>query len=224
MIGAGQWSRQVGPSAACRCRCTRPSTCTSSPTPIPGVMPDLPVMRDPDGYIYFKEEVGGLVMGGFEPEAKPWGMDGIPEDFEFQLLPDDWDQFEILMENAMQRVPALETAQVKRSSTVPRASRRTTTSCSAPRPIVRASTWRGLQLDGHRLGGGAGQRARRMARRGRADRAISGPSTSAASPVQRQSGLAARPGQGDPRPALRHALAEPGTRLRARPLPSLAAL
>ncbi|QCP53843.1 FAD-dependent oxidoreductase [Trinickia violacea] len=80
---------------------------------IPGVHPDLPVMRDPDGYIYFKEEVGGLVMGGFEPNAKPWGMDGIPENFEFQLLPDDWDQFEILMQNALIRVPALETAQVR---------------------------------------------------------------------------------------------------------------
>jgi glycine/D-amino acid oxidase-like deaminating enzyme len=40
---------------------------------IPGVHPMLPVMRDPDGYIYYKEEVGGLVMGGFEPAAKPWG-------------------------------------------------------------------------------------------------------------------------------------------------------
>ncbi len=80
---------------------------------IDGVHPDLPVLRDPDGYIYFKEEVGGLVMGGFEPDAKPWGMDGIPADFEFQLLPDDWDQFEILMKNALERVPALETAQVK---------------------------------------------------------------------------------------------------------------
>lgn len=61
-------------------------------------------MRDPDGYVYFKEEVGGLVMGGFEPDAKPWGMDGIPDRFEFQLLPDDWDQFEILMRNALHRV------------------------------------------------------------------------------------------------------------------------
>jgi 4-methylaminobutanoate oxidase (formaldehyde-forming) len=80
---------------------------------IDGVHPDLPVMRDPDGYVYFKEEVGGLVMGGFEPDAKPWGMDGIPDRFEFQLLPDDWDQFEILMTNALQRVPALETAEIK---------------------------------------------------------------------------------------------------------------
>ncbi len=80
---------------------------------IPGVHTDLPCLRDPDGYIYFKEEVGGLLMGGFEPKAKPWGMGGIPEPFEFQLLPDDWDQFEILMTNAIRRVPALETAEVK---------------------------------------------------------------------------------------------------------------
>ena len=75
--------------------------------------PDLPVLRDPDGYIYVKEEVGGLLMGGFEPVAKPWAMDGIPENFEFGMLPDDWDQFQILMENALIRLPALETAEIK---------------------------------------------------------------------------------------------------------------
>jgi glycine cleavage system aminomethyltransferase T len=80
---------------------------------IDGVHPMLPVMRDPDGCTYFKEEVGGLLMGGFEPKAKPWGMDGIPEKFEFQLLPEDWDQFEFLMQNAIHRVPALEKAGVK---------------------------------------------------------------------------------------------------------------
>jgi 4-methylaminobutanoate oxidase (formaldehyde-forming) len=80
---------------------------------IDGVHPDLPVLRDPDGYIYVKEEVGGLLMGGFEPVAKPWGMDGIPENFEFGMLPDDWDQFQILMENALIRLPALETAEIK---------------------------------------------------------------------------------------------------------------
>ena len=85
---------------------------------IEGVHRDLPVLRDPDGYIYFKEEVGGLLMGGFEPNATPWLQSalhrgGIPENFEFQLLPDNWDAFQILLENAMIRVPALETAQVK---------------------------------------------------------------------------------------------------------------
>ncbi len=81
--------------------------------PIPGVAPDLPVMRDPDGHIYFKEEVGGILMGGFDPWAKPWGMSGIPADFSFGTLPEDWDKFEILMKNAIQRVPALETAPVR---------------------------------------------------------------------------------------------------------------
>jgi 4-methylaminobutanoate oxidase (formaldehyde-forming) len=46
--------------------------------PIAGVSPDLPVIRDPDGFIYYKEEVGGLVMGGFEPVAKPWNVPRIP--------------------------------------------------------------------------------------------------------------------------------------------------
>jgi glycine cleavage system aminomethyltransferase T/glycine/D-amino acid oxidase-like deaminating enzyme len=85
---------------------------------IDGVHPELPVLRDPDGYIYFKEEVGGLLLGGFEPQATPWRQSaehcgGIPENFEFQLLPDNWDAFQILLDNALLRVPALHTAQVK---------------------------------------------------------------------------------------------------------------
>ena len=80
---------------------------------IDGVHPMLPVMRDPDGFIYYKEEVGGLVMGGFEPKAKPWRVDPIPSTFQFQLLDEDWDQFEILMTNAIHRTPCLETAQIK---------------------------------------------------------------------------------------------------------------
>src|SRR5262249_24970842 len=53
--------------------------------PMAGVKPDLPVLRDTDGYIYVREEVGGLLMGGFEPVAKPWGMEGIPAHFAFSL-------------------------------------------------------------------------------------------------------------------------------------------
>jgi 4-methylaminobutanoate oxidase (formaldehyde-forming) len=73
----------------------------------------LPVLRDPDGLIYYKEEVGGLVMGGFELAAKPWRMDPIPADFQFQLLGEDWDQFEPLMRSALHRTPCLETAPIK---------------------------------------------------------------------------------------------------------------
>ena len=67
----------------------------------------LPILRDPDGYIYYKEEVGGLLMGGFEPVAKPWTVDPIPSTFQFQLLDEDWDQFEVLMNNAIHRTPCL---------------------------------------------------------------------------------------------------------------------
>ena len=112
-ITAGQWSRKVGLMCGVSIPLHSAEHMYIVTGKVPGVTPDLPVMRDPDGYIYFKEEVGGFVMGGFEPDAKPWGMAGIPDRFEFQLLPDDWDQFEILMEKALERVPALATAEIK---------------------------------------------------------------------------------------------------------------
>jgi 4-methylaminobutanoate oxidase (formaldehyde-forming) len=65
-------------------------------------------MRDPDGWTYFKEEVGGLVVGGFEPEAKPWrSPDDLPYPFEFQLLGEDWEHFSVLMDEAVHRIPVL---------------------------------------------------------------------------------------------------------------------
>lgn len=111
---AGQWARKIGLMCGVSVPMHSAEHMYIVTGKVDGVHPDLPVMRDPDGFIYFKEEVGGLAMGGFEPSAKPWGMDGIPEDFAFQLLEDDWDQFEILMENALIRVPALDRAEVKK--------------------------------------------------------------------------------------------------------------
>lgn len=110
---AGQWARKVGQMCGVSVPLHSSEHMYIVTGQMEGVHPDLPVMRDPDGYIYFKEEVGGLVMGGFEPEAKPWGMNGIPDDFEFALLDDDWDQFEILLQNALIRVPQLENTEVK---------------------------------------------------------------------------------------------------------------
>jgi heterotetrameric sarcosine oxidase gamma subunit len=81
---------------------------------IDGVHRDLPILRDPDGYTYIKEEVGGLLVGGFEPEAKPWvAPDQLPYPFEFQLLEEDWDHFEILMGSAVVRIPALAETGIK---------------------------------------------------------------------------------------------------------------
>ncbi len=110
---AGQWAKHVGRMCGVTVPLHSAEHMYIVTGRIDGVHPDLPVLRDPDGYIYVKEEVGGLLMGGFEPAAKPWGMDGIPDNFEFGMLPDDWDQFEILMQNALIRLPALETAEIK---------------------------------------------------------------------------------------------------------------
>lgn len=87
--------------------------------PIEGVDKGLPTLRDMDGYIYFREEVGGLLMGGFEPVAKPWGMNGVPDDFEFTELREDWDQFGVFMESAIRRCPVMETAELRHLTVVP---------------------------------------------------------------------------------------------------------
>ena len=110
---AGQWAREFGAQSGVAVPLHSAEHFYIVTGKIPGVHPMLPVMRDPDGFIYVKEEVGGLLMGGFEPAAKPWGMDGIPEKFEYQLLPEDWEQFQPLMDAAIHRIPALETAGVK---------------------------------------------------------------------------------------------------------------
>ncbi|WP_425406486.1 GcvT family protein [Hwanghaeella sp.] len=80
---------------------------------IEGVPSNLPTLRDPDRLTYYKEEVGGLVMGGYEPNPKPWAVDGIPQGFHYTLLDSDFDHFEQLMELSLGRVPALETAGIK---------------------------------------------------------------------------------------------------------------
>ena len=110
---AGQWARQFGVLAGVNVPLYSAEHFYIVTGRIDGVHPMLPVMRDPDGFIYYKEEVGGLLMGGFEPAAKPWKVDPIPATFQFQLLDEDWDQFEPLMTNAIHRTPCLETAQIK---------------------------------------------------------------------------------------------------------------
>jgi len=105
---AGQWAKAVGGLAGVDVPLHSAEHFYVVTEQIEGIRPDLPILRDPDGYTYFKEEVGGLVVGGFEPEAKPWvAPDRLPYPFEFQLLDEDWEHFSILMENALLRIPAL---------------------------------------------------------------------------------------------------------------------
>jgi len=76
----------------------------------PEVPRNLPTLRDPDRLTYYKEEVGGLVMGGYEPNPIPWATRGIPRPFQFQLLESNWEHFAPTMELAIGRVPALANA------------------------------------------------------------------------------------------------------------------
>ncbi|MDF2734672.1 MAG: hypothetical protein K0S97_1295 [Chloroflexota bacterium] len=81
---------------------------------INGVHPGLPQLRDPDNLVYFREEVGGLCMGGYERMPAPWALDGVPPDFNGKLLAPDMPRFESIMEGAIRRVPSMAEARVSR--------------------------------------------------------------------------------------------------------------
>jgi len=110
---AGQWARQVGALAGVSVPLQPVKHQYIVTERIEGVTPGLATVRDPDRRTYFKEEVGGLVMGGYELNPIPWTTGDVPNDFEFQLFEDDWDHFEQHMRQALARVPALETAGIK---------------------------------------------------------------------------------------------------------------
>jgi len=78
-----------------------------------GVPSNLPTLRDPDRLTYYKEEVGGLVMGGYEPNGIPWAQKGIPDRFDFKLLESNFEHFEQLVELSLPRVPKLKDAGIK---------------------------------------------------------------------------------------------------------------
>ncbi|MGZ8502517.1 MAG: GcvT family protein, partial [Candidatus Limnocylindrales bacterium] len=88
---------------------------------VEGVHPALPQLRDPDNLVYFREEVGGLCMGGYERNPAPWSLDGAPADFNGKLLAPDWPRFEEIMAGAIRRVPAIADAGVSRMINGPEA-------------------------------------------------------------------------------------------------------
>ncbi len=81
--------------------------------PVEGITGNMPTLSDHDSHLYIRDDSGGLLVGCFELMGKPIDPDRLGEDFAFQLLPDDWDHFEPMMENALHRLPILETAEVK---------------------------------------------------------------------------------------------------------------
>jgi sarcosine dehydrogenase len=109
----GQWAREIGAMAGINVPLQPVKHQYIITEKIDGLSPDAPTIRDPDRRIYFKEEVGGLVTGGYEPNPISWTTGDIPRPFEFQLFDDDWQHFEQHLTQAIARVPALETAGVR---------------------------------------------------------------------------------------------------------------
>ena len=103
---AGMWAREVGLMAGVSVplHAAEHFYVVTEPMDLPS---NLPVMRNMDSCAYYKEDAGKLLIGAFEPKAKPWGMDGIPESFCFDELPEDFDHFQPILEGAIHRVPKL---------------------------------------------------------------------------------------------------------------------
>lgn len=110
---AGQWARQVGDMAGINVPLQPVKHQYIITEKIDGLSTDAPTIRDPDRRTYFKEEVGGLVMGGYEPNPQPWTTGDVPNEWAFRLFDDDFDHFEQHMTQAIERVPALEKVGVK---------------------------------------------------------------------------------------------------------------
>ena len=105
---AGMWAREVGRWSGVNVPLHAAEHFYIITEPIPDLPAQLPVLRDPDGCAYFKREAGGaLLVGFFEPVAKPWGMEGIPEHFAFDSLDEDWEHLAPVLESAATRVPLL---------------------------------------------------------------------------------------------------------------------
>ena len=112
---AGMWARQVGRLAGVSIPLHAAEHFYVVTEPIAGLASGLPTLRDPGSATYFKEEVGCVLAGFFELQAKPWGRGGeaIPENFAFGTFGEDWEHLEGVFNKAMHRLPALETAGIK---------------------------------------------------------------------------------------------------------------
>lgn len=113
VLCAGMWTRELAASIGVTVPLHACEHFYIVTEPFEGVTPDLPVYRDYDHQAYYKEDAGKILLGAFETVAKPWGMDGINEDFCFDQLPDDFDHFAPILEDALRRMPALETAGIQ---------------------------------------------------------------------------------------------------------------
>ena len=111
---AGMWGREVGKMAGVSVPLHACEHFYMITDPIPDLSPELPGLRIPDICMYCREDAGKILLGLFEPEAKPWGMDGFPEDFCFTELPEDIDHFMPVLEESMKWLPILQDVGVRK--------------------------------------------------------------------------------------------------------------
>ncbi len=112
-ICAGLWSRELGAMAGADVPALACEHFYLLTKPIAGISGNMPTLSDHDSHLYIRDDSGGLLVGCFEPMGKPIAPGVLNADFEFGLLPEDWDHFEPMMELALHRLPALETAEVR---------------------------------------------------------------------------------------------------------------
>ncbi|MGI9461182.1 MAG: GcvT family protein [Alphaproteobacteria bacterium] len=110
VLCGGMWSRDIAKSVGICLPLQAAEHFYIVTEPIAECPKDMPVIRVPDEFAYYKEDAGKILLGAFEPGAKPWGLDGIPEDFAFDSLPEDFDHFEQVFTMALKRFPILEKA------------------------------------------------------------------------------------------------------------------
>ena len=102
---AGMWARQIGTLAGVSLPLQAAEHYYLITEDMPGLAAAAPVLEDPDRYAYYREEVGGMMIGLFEPVAKPWNLDGIPDRFAFGEIDPDWERMISFLERAYERVP-----------------------------------------------------------------------------------------------------------------------
>lgn len=155
---AGQWAREIGRMAGVNVPVQSVEHQYLITEPIPDLPKGLPTMRDPDNLVYFKEEVGALVMGGYEHNPIPWAANGIPRDFNGKLLEPNWDHFEQLAELAFKRVPVMESVGIKSLINGPEAFTPDGTFLMGAAPEVRGYfVAAGFNAHGIAAGGGVGR-------------------------------------------------------------------
>ncbi|MDH3248736.1 MAG: FAD-dependent oxidoreductase [Acidimicrobiia bacterium] len=154
----GMWARQIGAMAGVTVPLQAAEHAYLISDQLDSVTPDMPILEDPDRYAYYREETGGLMVGLFEPIGAPWNIDGVPGDFSFGEIPSDWDRLGPFLELAMEPLPVLRQAGIRKLFTGPESFTADNSSLLGPSPEVE-NFWvaAGFNSLGILLGGGAGR-------------------------------------------------------------------